>query len=104
MPTLYQILSAFIRLTADSRGLFSEPYSKIRHFLMKVVRPKFKGLCSADIYPLVPIQKYITRDSLFRLLLISDFTEYAINGSARAGMPKVNCESLYPFTTHYSIK
>jgi len=72
-------------------------YSKIRPYLMKVARPDFQGLCSADMYPLAPSPKEITRDYLFHLLLSKDFTEYAIQGSARAGMPKVNREHLFEF-------
>jgi len=72
-------------------------YSKIRPYLMKVVRPGFNGLCSADIYPLFPIHDRITRDYLFYLLLTQNFTEYAIKGSGRAGMPKVNREHLFAF-------
>lgn len=73
-------------------------YSKIRPYLMKVARPTFSGLCSADIYPLVPLQHQISRDYLFHLLLSKHFTDYAIEGSARAGMPKVNREHLFEFT------
>ena len=40
-------------------------YSKIRPYLMKVARPDFSGLCSADIYPLKPKDKIMTRDFLF---------------------------------------
>ena len=72
-------------------------YSKIRPYLMKVVRPNFKGLCSADIYPLLPSKKLMIRDYLFYLLLTPLFTDYAIKGSARAGMPKVNREHLFAF-------
>ncbi|MBX3619532.1 MAG: restriction endonuclease subunit S [Rhizobacter sp.] len=72
-------------------------YSKIRPYLMKVVRPEFSGLCSADIYPLAPKQGHIDRDYLFYLLLTRAFTDYAIDGSARAGMPKVNREHLFAF-------
>jgi type I restriction enzyme S subunit len=72
-------------------------YSKIRPYLMKVIRPKFEGLCSADIYPLSPIPDKITRDFLFHLLLTQKFTQYAIKGSGRAGMPKVNREHLFAF-------
>src|ERR1700730_12313158 len=71
------------------------PYSKIRPYLMKVARPDFKGLCSADMYPLAPLPNEITRDYLFHLLLSKRFTDYAIQGSARAGMPKVNREHLF---------
>jgi len=72
-------------------------YSKIRPYLMKVARPDFQGLCSADIYPLFPRKKLMTRDYLFYLLLTPRFTEYAIKGSARAGMPKVNRDHLFAF-------
>ena len=72
-------------------------YSKIRPYLMKVARPSFDGLCSADMYPLAPFPKEITRDYLFHLLLSKRFTDYAIEGSARAGMPKVNREHLFEF-------
>jgi type I restriction enzyme S subunit len=64
---------------------------------MKVARPDFNGLCSADIYPLSPIPNQITRDFLFHFLMSENFTEYAIQGSARAGMPKVNREHLFEF-------
>lgn len=72
-------------------------YSKIRPYLMKVARPDFKGLCSADIYPLSIKPNQIDRDYLFHLLLSPKFTEYANAGSARAGMPKVNRDHLFAF-------
>jgi type I restriction enzyme S subunit len=72
-------------------------YSKIRPYLMKAARPAFEGLCSADIYPLSPFPGVVTRDYLFHLLLSKHFTDYAIQGSARAGMPKVNREHLFGF-------
>lgn len=76
-------------------------YSKIRPYLMKVVRPSFSGLCSADIYPLTPNTKFLSRDFLYYLLLSTHFTDYAIAGSARAGMPKVNREHLFAYTTFF---
>ena len=93
--------------TANEEGLISGKflfddsmvlYSKIRPYLMKVARPAFSGLCSADMYPLSPISGAITRNYLFHLLMSKGFTEYAIQGSARAGMPKVNREHLFEFT------
>jgi type I restriction enzyme S subunit len=97
----------FINLkTAREEGLISGKflfdetmvlYSKIRPYLMKVARPQFNGLCSADMYPLAPLPNEITRDYLFHLLLSKHFTDYAIQGSARAGMPKVNREHLFEF-------
>lgn len=75
-------------------------YSKIRPYLMKVARPCFHGLCSADIYPLSPKADQLDRNFLFHLLLSPDFTAYANSGSARAGMPKVNREHLFSFRVH----
>jgi type I restriction enzyme S subunit len=86
----------------SGKFLFDETvvlYSKIRPYLMKVARPDFAGLCSADMYPLSPFPKEITRDYLFHLLLSKTFTDYAVLGSARAGMPKVNREHLFEFKT-----
>jgi type I restriction enzyme, S subunit len=84
----------------SGKFLFDEStvlYSKIRPYLMKVARPAFKGLCSADMYPLAPMPRVVTRDYLFHLLLSKHFTDYAIQGSARAGMPKVNRDHLFAF-------
>lgn len=72
-------------------------YSKIRPYLMKVVRPEFRGLCSADIYPLSPDPDRLDRGYLYHQLFHSRFTEFAVSGSARAGMPKVNREHLFAF-------
>lgn len=98
---------AFVELkTAREEGLISGKflfdetmvlYSKIRPYLMKVARPDFSGLCSADMYPLAPNPGETDKNYLFHLLLSKHFTDYAIEGSARAGMPKVNREHLFEF-------
>lgn len=72
-------------------------YSKIRPYLKKVACPDFQGLCSADIYPLTPDPSVLDRGYLFHQLLSPQFTEFAVSGSARAGMPKVNREHLFTF-------
>lgn len=76
-------------------------YSKIRPYLMKVARPDFRGLCSADIYPLSVKMGQVDRNYLFHLLLSPDFTHYANAGSARAGMPKVNRDHLFAYRCYY---
>lgn len=88
----------------SGKFLFDESmvlYSKIRPYLMKVARPDFPGLCSADMYPLAPSPTEVTRDYLFHLLLSKHFTDYAVLGSARAGMPKVNREHLFGYKTWF---
>ena len=84
-------------------------YNKIRPYLIKVARPDFFGLCSADMYPLTP-KESIKRDYLYYVLISKDFTEYAILNSGRAGMPKVNRQALFayrclipPLSTQHSI-
>ena len=73
-------------------------YSKIRPYLMKACRPDFSGLCSADVYPLLPNKEQLNRDFLFHLLMSRNFTDYAISGSDRAGMPKVNRDHLFRYS------
>jgi type I restriction enzyme S subunit len=73
-------------------------YSKIRPYLEKVARPEFVGICSADVYPLLPMDGVLSRDYLFHVLLSAHFTNYAIAGSDRAGMPKVNRDHLFQYT------
>jgi len=72
-------------------------YNKIRPYLVKVARPSFSGLCSADMYPLSPKAGLLDRDYLYYALISIHFTEYAISGSDRAGMPKVNREHLFAY-------
>jgi type I restriction enzyme S subunit len=76
-------------------------YNKIRPYLMKVARPDFSGLCSADMYPLDAKKGKVTRDFLFYILMSRRFTDYAIAGSNRAGMPKVNRERLFAY--HFKL-
>ena len=98
--TLLDLKTAKEENLISGKFLFDESmvlYSKIRPYLMKVVNCSFKGLCSADIYPLVPFKGKLTKDFLYHILLTKDFTEYAILGSQRAGMPKVNREHLFAY-------
>ncbi len=84
----------------SSKFVFDESmvlYNKIRPYLMKVARPDFSGVCSADMYPLTPKAGKATRDFIYYELMSRRFTEYAISGSNRAGMPKVNREHLFAY-------
>jgi type I restriction enzyme S subunit len=72
-------------------------YNKIRPYLVKVARPTMSGICSADMYPILPDSGRLLRDYLFYQLMSRSFTDYAISGSNRAGMPKVNREHLFAY-------
>jgi type I restriction enzyme S subunit len=69
-------------------------YSKIRPALNKVAAPAFKGICSADIYPIRPADGSLLRSYLFYLLLSQDFLDYAIRNSERGKIPKINRDAL----------
>lgn len=70
-------------------------YSKLRPYLRKVAVAEFRGLCSADMYP-VRVNRDVL-DPVFTawLLLSEEFTSYADSESRRARMPKLNREQLF---------
>ncbi len=72
-------------------------YSKIRPALNKVAAPAFKGICSADIYPIRPADGSLLRSYLFYLLLSHDFLDYAIRNSERGKIPKINRDALLTY-------
>jgi type I restriction enzyme S subunit len=99
--TLVDLKTAKAENLISGKFLFDESmvlYSKIRPYLKKIVKCDFKGLCSADIYPLVPFKDKMTQSFLCHLLSSYHFTEYAIEGSQRAGMPKVNRKHLFAYS------
>lgn len=69
-------------------------YSKIRPYLRKVALPNFKGLCSADMYPVRPRDNLATREYLFSLLISEAFLDYTKSLPSRASIPKLNREEL----------
>ncbi len=73
-------------------------YSKIRPYLNKVAKPDFSGICSADIYPIKPIDGVLNRDFLRQLLMSQAFLKHAANNSDRANIPKINRKALDAFS------
>jgi type I restriction enzyme S subunit len=72
-------------------------YSKIRPALNKVAIPGFRGICSADIYPLRPSSQKLCRQYLAYVLLSEEFVKYATKNSDRSKIPKVNRDSLLAY-------
>lgn len=72
-------------------------YSKLRPYLQKVTLANFRGLCSADMYPVKVNPDVITADFLLWLLLSNEFTGYANEESQRSRMPKLNRQQLFSF-------
>lgn len=71
-------------------------YSKIRPYLVKAVLVDFRGLCSADMYPLTPLPN-ISAGYVIAHLLGDRFTKFVESASARSGIPKVNRQDLAEF-------
>lgn len=78
----------------DSRHVL---YSKIRPRLNKVALPDFEGISSAEIYPILPSIKKLSRFFLAYLLLSEAFLKYATIHSDRSKIPKVNREALLAY-------
>lgn len=94
-------------LTAKEENLISKKflfdqsyvlYSKIRPYLRKAAIPNFIGICSADMYPIKPIEGLITREYLWQLLLSDEFTKYTETLPNRASIPKLNRKELANFS------
>jgi type I restriction enzyme S subunit len=68
-------------------------YSKIRPYLRKAILATFRGLCSADMYPLTPA-KDVSPAFIFAVLLGERFSRFAEAVSVRSGIPKINREEL----------
>jgi type I restriction enzyme, S subunit len=56
--------------------------------------PGFKGLCSADAYPIWPDEKQLNAKYLALYMLGPIFEKRAVACSMRTGMPKINREDL----------
>ncbi|MBO2607888.1 restriction endonuclease subunit S [Shewanella algae] len=68
-------------------------YSKIRPNLNKVCRPGFKGVCSADMYP-IWAKSELDIEFLLHYMLGPLFYKVAVAMSMRTGMPKINRSDL----------
>lgn len=71
-------------------------YSKIRPYLNKVSVAAYDGVCSADMYALVPRDIKLT-DWIVWQLRSSRFLAYAAASSGRASIPKINRKTLGAF-------
>ena len=90
------VQTAFEAGQISGKYLFSKNhilYSKVRPNLAKVCMPQFDGICSADVYPLIPKQK-VSGKFVFQYLLTEKFTQIATEVSERTGMPKINRQDL----------
>ncbi len=74
-------------------------YSKIRPNLNKVALPDFNGLCSADAYPILPIEGKCNRVFLAYDMRSDYFLDYILQFCNRTNLPKVNRKEVAGFRT-----
>ena len=72
-------------------------YSKIRPNLNKVALPDFKGLCSADAYPILVKSEICNREYFGYTLRSRYFLDYILAFSNRTNLPKVNKNQVEGF-------
>ena len=72
-------------------------YSKIRPNLNKVALPTFRGLCSADAYPILPTN-LANRTYLAYVLRSETFLDFILKSSSRTNIPKVNKQQLQAYS------
>lgn len=98
---LLPIRSAADDLMISGKYLFDAGvvlYSKLRPYLKKAAIADFRGLCSADMYPILPKPGDLTLSFLLQILLSESFTTYAVSESQRARMPKLNRDQLLAYS------
>ena len=91
-----ELVSAETQAAISGKYLYEEGvvlYSKIRPELRKAAIAPCQGLCSADMYSLIPNED-LRATYLLEILLSDAFSRFAISGSMRTGMPKVNRQHL----------
>lgn len=84
----------------SGKYLFNEKhiiYSKIRPYLNKVATPNFKGVCSADAYPILVDETKASRHFFAFLLRSKAFLNHVNQHSDRTNIPKVNKNQLLSF-------
>jgi len=84
----------------SKKFLFDERYvlySKIRPALKKCALAEFRGLCSADMYPIRPSGDEVTREFIWGLLLSDAFDRHISTLPDRANIPKLNRVELNAF-------
>lgn len=72
-------------------------YNKIRPYLNKVALPDFEGICSADMYPILPVEEKILKEYLYFILRSPFFLDFADKQSRRANIPKINMTEMSIF-------
>jgi type I restriction enzyme S subunit len=69
-------------------------YGKLRPNLNKAALPNFDGVCTTEIFPLLPKPQTLDRRYLYAVLLSQRFVKWASNSVAGANLPRLDPERL----------
>lgn len=69
-------------------------YGKLRPYLNKVALPNFDGVCSTDIFPLLPLEGISNKYFLKVLMSTSYFVNMANSQSSGANLPRIGTTAL----------
>ena len=68
-------------------------FGKLRPYLRKIARPKFSGVCSTDIIPILP-KDGVSRDYLFYFLRTPDTVNLATSRCSGVNLPRLSPKQL----------
>ena len=71
-------------------------FGKLRPYLRKIARPRFSGVCSTDIIPILP-KDGVSRDYLFYFLRTPDTVNLATNRCSGVNLPRLSPKQLASF-------
>lgn len=82
-------------------------YGKLRPYLNKVALPNFDGVCSTDIFPLLPLEGISNKYFLKVLMSTSYFVSMANSQSSGANLPRIGTtalENIKVFKPDYTLQ
>lgn len=82
-------------------------YGKLRPYLNKVALPDFDGVCSTDIFPLLPLEGISNKYFLKVLMSTSYFVNMANSQSSGANLPRIGTtalENIKVFKPNYTLQ
>ena len=82
-------------------------YGKLRPYLNKVALPDFDGVCSTDIFPLLPLEGISNKYFLKVLMNTSYFVNIANSQSSGANLPRIGTtalENIKVFKPDYTLQ
>lgn len=82
-------------------------YGKLRPYLNKVALPDFDGVCSTDIFPLLPLEGISNKYFLKALMSTSYFVNMANSQSSGANLPRIATtalENIKVFIPDYNLQ